>query len=184
MFLEVSEHKKIMRYAYALLRAVYREYGVPLYTTSIHKLVYFTLAKFNDQLLRKTYGLYYYGPYSDDLMYALNILREAKYVKTETEKYGVLYSISDKKAPPLLEEERQVYQVVKELVSAVHEQGILNNIAKLAELSKTHFLRKFYPELRTSQELARKAKILGWKLLPTRIDLHLSVLREANLLQE
>ena len=180
--LETPEYKKIMRYAYALLKTICQKYKTSLYTTSIHKLTYFTLAKFNDQLLRRTYRPYYYGPYSDDLMYALNVLKEAKYVKTEREKYGVLYFVSNKKAPSLPEEE-QVYQVVKELINAdPEEQDILNNTAKLAELSKTHFLWKFYPELRTSQELARRARILGWKLSPTRIDSHLSVLKKANLL--
>lgn len=180
---EIPEYKRVMRYAYALLRIIRQKYGISLYTTSIHKLIYFTLAKFNDPLLRKTYRPYYYGPYSDDLTHALNILKETKYIKTESEKYGIFHSVSDKKAPPLPEEERQVLQVVEKLVSSVPEgQEILNDTTKLSEMAKTHFLWRFYPQLRTPQKLARRAQILGWKLSPERVESYLSILQNAGLL--
>jgi len=179
---KVPEFVLLLPYAYYVVKLAQENYQKNLYTTAIHKLVYLTLAKFNEKLLSKTYEPHYYGPYSEDLNQALIILTGRNYINAKRKGLiGTIYSITDKPVRKEFEKEKkEVEEIIKKVVDLTDEkENILDNIQKLADLTKVHYLYRFHG-LKVPEKIVKKARFLGWSLNEENVNKCLEYLRRAS----
>lgn len=179
---KVPEFALLLPYAYYVVKIAQENYQKNLYTTAIHKLVYLTLAKFNEKLLSKTYEPHYYGPYSEDLNQALIILTGRNYINAKRKGLiGTTYSVTNKPVRKEFEKEKkEVEKIIEDIVNLTNErENILDNLQKLADLTKVHYLYRFHG-LEVPEKIVKKARFLGWSLNEENVNKCLGYLRRAG----
>ena len=153
---EKDRRREILRYVYAVVKRAGEEEG--LFTTAVHKLVYFALLEGGGDV-KEFYVPYFYGPFSFWVAYALDTLTFSGYITREEQELGKKFKV--------LETEKEVPQerAVEELLKKLSTVGVgVNQIEDLSILAKVHWLITQGGVPKDPDELVSAAQELNWKI--------------------
>ncbi len=179
---EIKDQKDLNRLVFAVVSALGAA-EEKTYTTTIQKVVYFTLALRDNE--GEWFRPYLHGPFSENVAYGLELMVGPYLnVKAEPESDGRLYSIvqeAERKLDSGVRKQINAFmEEASQLIEKLREENLLTP-TRIAKLAKVHWLMKHYPE-KSPEFLVARALMMAWDLTIEDVKQNLRHLEKLELL--